>query len=185
MLRLSTSLCPTSIDARTDRLCREYQSYYLNANVAKYMPQLNFTATSGAPPTVPTSTANETIWGNIYDDLPPVGSNSSLAQSFMAINGFAYSTMPTIEVCQDDDVIWHFWSMGSFNDGYHSAHAHGNNFQGNDGSYMAQITLLPASMVTVMMKAANVGLWQMLCHVAAHWQMGMNIQVSPPSSPHS
>lgn len=149
------------------------------------MPQLNFTATSGAPPTVPTSTANETIWGNIYDDLPPVGSNSSLAQSFMAINGFAYSTMPTIEVCQDDDVIWHFWSMGSFNDGYHSAHAHGNNFQGNDGSYMAQITLLPASMVTVIMKAANVGLWQMLCHVAAHWQMGMNIQVSPPSSPHS
>ena len=40
----------------------EYQSYYLNDNVAKYMPDQKFDAVSGAPVPVPTAPQNETIW---------------------------------------------------------------------------------------------------------------------------
>ncbi|KAK4706048.1 hypothetical protein P7C70_g160, partial [Phenoliferia sp. Uapishka_3] len=158
----------------------ESQSYYLNDNVAKYLPDQTFDAQSGAPVPVPTSSQNETVWGNIYNDLPPIGSNATLAQSFMTINGFAYANMPTLQMCQDDDVIWHIWSMGSFNDGYHSAH--GNNVQTASGANMAQLSLLPASMTSVVMSAANVGLWQFLCHVAAHWQMGMQVNYNITTS---
>ena len=125
-----------------------------------------------------------------------MGSNASVAQSFMTINGsvllcndlglilthictrFAYANMPTLAICQDDEVIWHVWSLGSFNDGFHSAHWHGNNVQTGTGINLAQLSLLPASMTTVVMNAANVGLWQFLCHVAAHWQSGMQVNYS-------
>ncbi|KAL8287598.1 hypothetical protein RQP46_003456 [Phenoliferia psychrophenolica] len=153
----------------------EAQSYYLNDNVAKYLPDMTFEAQSGAPVPVPTTSQNETVWGNMYNDLPPTGSNASLAQSFMTINGFGYANMPTLEMCQDDEVIWHVWSMGSFNDGFHSAHWHGNNVQTGSGINVAQVSLLPASMTTHLMNAGNIGLWQFLCHVAAHWDMGMQV----------
>lgn len=97
--------------------------------------------------------------------------------------------MPTLQICQDDQVIWHFYSNGAFNDGYHSAHSHGNNWKNSMGSYtgkfffsyavrnlkliyfslsLASVPLLPAVMTTLTMNAANVGLWQLLCHVADH-----------------
>lgn len=100
----------------------EAQSYYLNDNVAKYLPNLKFDAETGAPADLPSATQNETVWENIYNDLPPTGGNETLAQAFTSINGFAYANMPTLEICQDEEVIWHLWSMGSFNDGFHSAH---------------------------------------------------------------
>lgn len=45
----------------------------------------------------------------------------------MAISGYAFNSFPakSLEMCLDDKIVWHFWSMGSFNDGYHSVHAHG------------------------------------------------------------
>lgn len=123
---------------------------------------------------------------------------------------FAYANMPTLQMCQDDEVIWHVWSMGSFNDGFvsslvpphflplqvlsaqntqHSAHWHGNNVQTGTGINVAQISLLPASMTTHLMNAGNIGLWQFLCHVGAHWDMGMQVNYnvsrtgSTPSCP--
>lgn len=47
--------------------------------------------------------------------------------------------------------------------------------QDNTGAYSAQVTLVPASMKSVTMQAINPGRWQLLCHVAAHWQMGMEV----------
>lgn len=42
---------------------------------------MTFNETSGAPQMpVPVSNANETIWGNIFNDLPPVGGDTTLAQ---------------------------------------------------------------------------------------------------------
>lgn len=60
----------------------------------------------------------------------------------MTINGFALGTMPPLQICQDDQVIWHFYSNGAFNDGYHVAHAHGNNFKNSMGSNTAAVSSL-------------------------------------------
>lgn len=149
----------------------EFDSYYLNQNVATYEPSATFSASVGAPAATPTSSANATIWSPILTDLPPVGANASLAQSFTAINGFAFAAMPTLEICQDDLVVFHLYSYGSFNDGFHVAHWHGNNIITPEGYNSATLSLLPGTMKTVTMYAQNVGVWQLLCHVAAHWQV--------------
>lgn len=165
----------------------EYQSYYLVDNIQRFAA-MNPSQTAGAstkvstiaaePLPTPTATANATIFGNIFRDMPPVPANSSLAdlaQSFTVINGYAFQSMPTLQICQDEQVEWHFYSMGSFNDGFHAVHSHGNNFKLSSGNYRAAIPLLPASSTSVSMKAENVGVWQLLCHVAAHWQAGMEV----------
>lgn len=46
----------------------------------------NFNETSGAPDIlVAVSNANETVWGNIFNDLPPVGGDTALAQVSLII----------------------------------------------------------------------------------------------------
>lgn len=88
-------------------------------------PTATFIATPSAPTPTIESKANATIWENIFDDLPASGSNTSLAQQWMVMNGYGFNSMPPLQMCQDDNVIWHFWSMGGFNDGFHSIHLHG------------------------------------------------------------
>ena len=88
-----------------------------------------------------------------------------------AMNGYVFGNLKGMEVNKGDKVRWHLVGMGTEVD-IHTAHWHGETVL-NGGRRTDVINLLPSTMVSVTMKADNVGEWLYHCHVTDHVTAGM------------
>lgn len=88
-----------------------------------------------------------------------------------AINGYIFNNLRGLDMTEGDKVRWHLLGLGTEVD-LHTSHWHGEQVKFNN-KYTDVIELLPASMVSVDMKADNVGEWMLHCHVADHITAGM------------
>ena len=85
------------------------------------------------------------------------------------MNGYWFANNPVYEMCENDKVLWYVTAYGSAS---HVFHMHGNGFtyQGNNAY---AIGLNDGNGKTLITTAYNVGLWQVICHVDDHHNMGM------------
>lgn len=99
-------------------------------------------------------------------------SNGKNAVMLNTINGYISGNLVGLDVQQGQAVRWYVLGMGDERD-VHTAHWHGETVEWN-GRHTDVVELLPASMVTVNMKADNIGTWLYHCHVAEHMKGGMH-----------
>lgn len=80
-------------------------------------------------------------------------------------------------MCQGDKVIWYTYAYGGES---HVFHMHGNSFM-IQGERSFATSLNDGISKTLYMNATDLGLWQVICHVQDHHQMGMvaNYLVKP------
>jgi FtsP/CotA-like multicopper oxidase with cupredoxin domain len=97
--------------------------------------------------------------------------NGADAGLFHAINGYVFSNLPGLVMKQGERVRWYLLGMGNERD-LHTPHWHGKTVKWGN-RYTDVVELLPASMVTVDMKADNPGTWMFHCHVLDHMEAGM------------
>ena len=71
------------------------------------------------------------------------------------INGFLYGNLPGLDMCLDDRVVWHVFSVGSELD-VHSVYFHGQPLTLLD-THRSATVLLPGYFKTLFMKAENPG----------------------------
>lgn len=111
----------------------------------------------------------------IFDELE--GEEPGLMHS---INGYIFGNLPGLEVKQGNRVRWHVIGMGNEVD-LHTPHWHGEVVQvgaHHVARHTDVVELLPATMLTVDMKADNPGEWLYHCHVADHIHAGMSTTYS-------
>lgn len=96
-------------------------------------------------------------------------SQATESAQFHTINGYVFGNNPPYEMCVDDNVIWYTMAYGSAS---HVFHLHGNNVL-YDGRYIASKSINDGEMFTMYMEPQSPGVWQLLCHVAMHLEMGM------------
>ena len=88
-----------------------------------------------------------------------------------AMNGYIFGNLRGLEADNGEKIRWHLIGMGTEVD-LHTAHWHGKTvLQG--GHRTDVINLLPATMVSVDMRADNPGTWLYHCHVTDHILAGM------------
>jgi manganese oxidase len=90
---------------------------------------------------------------------------------FHSINGYIFGNLPGLVMKQGERVRWYLLGMGNERD-IHTPHWHGETVK-LGRRYTDVVELLPASMVTVDMKADNPGTWMFHCHVSDHMEAGM------------
>ncbi|XP_068956504.1 hephaestin isoform X2 [Petaurus breviceps papuanus] len=88
-----------------------------------------------------------------------------------AINGFVFSNLPGLAVCQGDTVAWHLLSLGTETD------MHGAMFEGHTiqmlGMRKAGASLFPHTFATVLMHPDTPGTFEVYCQEGSHLQAGM------------
>lgn len=89
-----------------------------------------------------------------------------------AINGYIFSNLPGLTMKKGERVRWYLIGLGTEVD-LHTPHWHGESVV-HLGRRTDVVELLPASMHTTDMIAANVGTWSFHCHVGDHMMAGMN-----------
>ncbi|KAG9529106.1 Cupredoxin, partial [Aureobasidium melanogenum] len=110
---------------------------------------------------------NESIWKPQITNL--LSSGHGNAPTFYSMNGYVLANNPLFEMCRDDNVLWYTYAYGS---GSHVFHMHGNGFTEN-GISMPSASINDGKMHTLVMTAAGVGKWEVICHVNNHNTMGM------------
>ncbi|XP_071964976.1 hephaestin-like protein [Antedon mediterranea] len=88
-----------------------------------------------------------------------------------AINGFSFSNLPSIHVCQGDDVSWHLMSLGKETD-QTTVYFHGNTFIFN-GARTDSVALFPGIYQTVVMTPSLSGQWIIESQSAVQRDSGM------------
>ncbi|XP_036596320.1 hephaestin [Trichosurus vulpecula] len=88
-----------------------------------------------------------------------------------AINGFVFSNLPGLTVCQGDTVAWHLLSLGTETD------MHGAMFEGHPiqmlGMRKAGASLFPHTFATALMYPDTPGTFEIYCQEGSHLQAGM------------
>ncbi|XP_074055983.1 hephaestin [Macrotis lagotis] len=88
-----------------------------------------------------------------------------------AINGFVFSNLPGLTMCQGDTVAWHFLSLGTETD------IHGAMFKGHTiqmlGMRKAGASLFPHTFATGLMFPDTPGTFEIYCQEGNHLQAGM------------
>ena len=122
---------------------------------------------------------NRSIWESQITNL--LSSSWNDAPTWDSVNGFVLSNNPIYDMCVDDDVIWYTYAYGSAS---HVFHMHGNGFEEN-GIFMPSMSINDGKVHTLVMSAAGVGQWQVICHVNGHNTYGMvaNYRVYEDSCP--
>jgi FtsP/CotA-like multicopper oxidase with cupredoxin domain len=131
----------------------ENQSWYLNENIAKYIPDPKSLKTAGAP------------FPELGDRVNVSFPASNLRET---INGYIFGNAPGFTMKQGEKVRWYTAGMG----GTHTAHWHANTVM-LDEKGTDVVPLMPAEMHTVDMVAENPGTWMFHCHVEGHLAIGM------------
>uniref|UniRef100_G3VFK7 Hephaestin n=1 Tax=Sarcophilus harrisii TaxID=9305 RepID=G3VFK7_SARHA len=88
-----------------------------------------------------------------------------------AINGFAFSNLPGLRMCQGDTVAWHLLTLGTETD------MHGAMFEGHTiqmlGMRKAGASLFPHTFATALMHVDTPGSFEIYCQEGSHLQAGM------------
>ncbi|XP_056665697.1 hephaestin [Monodelphis domestica] len=122
---------------------------------------------------------NDSWYSNINKDAAMLDQSLLLEddQSFLdsnkmhAINGFTFSNLPALAMCQGDTVAWHFLSLGTETD------VHGATFEGHTiqmmGMRKASASLFPHTFATALMQPDTPGTFEIYCQEGSHLQAGM------------
>ncbi|KAK7486237.1 hypothetical protein BaRGS_00022560, partial [Batillaria attramentaria] len=86
------------------------------------------------------------------------------------INGYLYGTLPGLEMCEGDRVMWHVFSVGTEVD-IHSVYLHGQSLTLLD-THRSATAVLPGYFKTLFMKADNPGQWAAVCRTNDHYAAG-------------
>ncbi|EME42637.1 hypothetical protein DOTSEDRAFT_26207 [Dothistroma septosporum NZE10] len=117
----------------------------------------------------------QNLWSGNYSSWHPqvVNLNSTGkfpgASSFYTMNGYIFANNPTYQMCQNDQVIWYAYAYGGAS---HVFHMHGNGVV-DAGRKQFAVSLNDGVSKTLYMNATDAGMWQVICHVSNHHQMGM------------
>jgi FtsP/CotA-like multicopper oxidase with cupredoxin domain len=111
---------------------------------------------------------NSSVWHPQIVNLGLSGRFSGAPQ-FFTLNGYFFANNPTFEMCLGDKVIWYAYAYGAEP---HVFHLHGHSVQYH-GSNEYSISLGVGEGKALYMNATVPGLWQVICHVNDHHQMGM------------
>ncbi|KAM5220957.1 hephaestin isoform 2-T2 [Ctenodactylus gundi] len=88
-----------------------------------------------------------------------------------AINGFVFSNLPRLDICEGDIVAWHLLGLGTETD------VHGVIFEGNtvqlQGMRKGAAMLFPHTFVMAIMKCDNPGTFEIYCQAGSHREAGM------------
>ena len=140
-------------------IINENQSWYLNQNIARYVPAVKG---AGKLESIPVdSNGAFTVLGHGFVDTNFKGT----------INGYIFGNGPKMVMKRGDRVRWYVLDIG---DGanFHTPHWHGNTVLFNQ-QRTDVVNLGPASMLTVDMVPDNPGVWLYHCHVSDHMDAGM------------
>ncbi|XP_007957123.1 hephaestin [Orycteropus afer afer] len=89
-----------------------------------------------------------------------------------AINGFLFSNLPRLDMCQGDMVAWHLLGLGTETD------VHGVIFQGNtvqlQGMRKGAAMLFPHTFLMATMQPDNTGTFEIYCQAGNHREAGMS-----------
>jgi FtsP/CotA-like multicopper oxidase with cupredoxin domain len=126
--------------------------------------------TSGFP------AGNHSIWYPQIVNLESAGQFQQ-APAFFTLNGYIFANNPIFEMCLNDKVIWYVNAYGAAS---HVFHMHGNGVAYRGANDQA-ISLNDGVGKTLVMQAYGQGLWQVICHVDNHHELGMvaNYNVYP------
>lgn len=86
------------------------------------------------------------------------------------INGYLYGNLPGLNMCVDDRVAWHVFSVGSEVD-VHTVYFHGQPVTHLD-THRSSAYLLPGYFRTLLMKAEHPGQWAVVCQTSEHYRAG-------------
>lgn len=128
---------------------------------------------------------NQSFWLPQVTNIVPQGNQQQSQQQsesaqFHTINGFVFANNPAYEMCVDDNVIFYAMAYGSAS---HVFHMHGNNVW-YEGQWRVSKAINDGEMFALFFQPASEGVWQVICHVAMHLQMGMEAlyQVHPKNA---
>ncbi|XP_072482697.1 hephaestin isoform X5 [Notamacropus eugenii] len=122
---------------------------------------------------------NESWYSSINKDAAMLDQRHHLEddESFLdsnkmhAINGFVFSNLPGLAVCQGDTVAWHLLSLGT------EADMHGAMFKGQTiqmlGMRKTGASLFPHTFATALMHPDTPGTFEIYCQEGSHLQAGM------------
>ncbi|KAK4503137.1 hypothetical protein PRZ48_006564 [Zasmidium cellare] len=132
---------------------------FLSGENAQRLNNGNVSKSSFGSITQDLGSGNHSVW---YPQVVNLASSGHL-------NGYIFANNPPFEMCQDDQAIWYAYGWGT---GSHVFHMHGNGVV-VDGIKSFAVSLNDGISKTLLMNAADVGLWQVICHVNDHQQSGM------------
>ncbi|KAJ8410873.1 hypothetical protein AAFF_G00188300 [Aldrovandia affinis] len=117
-------------------------------------------------------------------NVNPDEENFKKSNKMHAINGYVFGNLPSVEVCLNQNVVWHLFGMGNEVD-IHSAYFHGHTVL-DRGHRTDVLSLFPATFVTAEMIPRTTGKWLLSCQVNEHIQAGMQAfyQVASCGSTH-
>ncbi|XP_046574976.1 hephaestin-like protein [Haliotis rubra] len=93
------------------------------------------------------------------------------SNTMRAINGFMYSNLPNMTLCQGTRVRLHVFSMGSVQD-LHALYVHGNDFV-EDDQHKRATGLTSGTMKSLVLSATHEGFWALQCYNYHHFESGM------------
>lgn len=146
----------------------ESASFLSGENAQKLLSNHTAMDSSFGMPDMDLYSANASIWKPQMTNLGLSGRFSSAPQ-FFTLNGYFFANNPTFNMCLGDKVIWYVNAFGMES---HVFHMHGHSFVEN-GVMGFSKSLNDGAGHTLYMNATSQGLWQVLCHVGDHHQMGM------------
>ncbi|KAM5274878.1 ceruloplasmin-like isoform 1-T1 [Hipposideros larvatus] len=97
-----------------------------------------------------------------------------------SINGYMYGNLPTLTMCAEDRVRWHFIGMGDYFD-VHPIYIQGQTLISRNHR-KATITVFPASMEDALMVAKGTGEWMLGCPIFEGMKAFFNVRNCQNSS---
>lgn len=146
----------------------ESMSFLSGENAQKLLRNHTSDNSSFGMPNMDLYIANSSIWKPQMTNLGLSGKFEAAPQ-FFSLNGYFFANNPVFEMCQGDNVIWYVNAFGMES---HVFHMHGHSFT-EAGKKAFSVSVNDGAGHTLYMDANNKGLWQVICHVGDHHQMGM------------
>ncbi|XP_052815429.1 hephaestin-like isoform X3 [Mya arenaria] len=108
---------------------------------------------------------------NVNDSVDADDEDFVESNFMRAVNGLAYGNLEGLDVCRDDNVVWHVLSFGQ-TEGNHVVTFNGNNVV-IDGTFRDSHVIISGQTFSALMKPDNVGNWSLYCHNTYHYDAGM------------